>query len=164
MLTMAAALTAGLLSSVAFAAPGNNNGHGNDDQMIPPGQAQQHGNQGHDNKSHAQGNQGHAKEVSHAKPDQKNSYFHQHGYTKLDIPKSAYPPPGQCRVWYPGRAESKQPGFSNCNAKVPAGAWMMRHPSNNSDITISVYGQSGISAQGVFSLDNGTLLQVLLSP
>jgi hypothetical protein len=28
-----------------------------------------------------------------------NSYFHQHGYTR--IPNGHLPPPGECRIWWP---------------------------------------------------------------
>ena len=32
----------------------------------------------------------------------------------LDIPRQYYPPPGQCRVWYPNRAPEHQPHPGPC--------------------------------------------------
>ena len=52
------------------------------------------------------------KEEKHGKRDWKDdkqehrygsgrTYFHEHGYTRLNIPRGHYPPPGECRIWYP---------------------------------------------------------------
>jgi hypothetical protein len=39
------------------------------------------------------------------------------------------PPPGQCRVWYPGRPPGHQPPPGNCRAlrhHMPSGTWLVR--------------------------------------
>ncbi len=47
--------------------------------------------------------------------------------TLSDLPGNAFPPAGQCRVWYPDRAPGKQPKAAPCkNIKnVPAGAFLL---------------------------------------
>ncbi|MCI0409020.1 MAG: hypothetical protein L0191_10725 [Acidobacteria bacterium] len=62
------------------------------------------------------------------------SYFHEHGYTQLDIPPGHYPPPGECRIWYPDRPPGHQPPPGNCHqfrTQVPLGALLIRHPDND---------------------------------
>lgn len=44
------------------------------------------------------------------------------------IPRGHRPPPGQCRIWFPGRAPGKQPPPGDCRQlrqRVPAGAWLI---------------------------------------
>lgn len=36
----------------------------------------------------------------------------------LDIPPGHYPPPGHCRVWYPGRPPGQQPPPVRCHGLV----------------------------------------------
>lgn len=69
------------------------------------------------------------------------SYFQEHGYTRLDIPPGHYPPPGECRVWYPDRPPGHQPPPVKCrNAAVPPGAWLIRHPADRPDhVHVVVY-------------------------
>lgn len=58
----------------------------------------------------------------------KGSYFHERGYTCLDIPKGHYPPPGECRIWYPGRPAGQQPPPGECSrlrAEIPSGSPML---------------------------------------
>lgn len=62
---------------------------------------------------------------------QGDSYFHRNGYDRLSIPKGHYPPPGECRAWYPDRPAGHQPPPQKCGAPVPAGAWLIEHPRNN---------------------------------
>jgi len=60
------------------------------------------------------------------------AYFHEHGYTNLRIPEGHLPPPGECRVWYPGRPPGQQPPPVKCaSAQVPPGAWLMRRPRDD---------------------------------
>lgn len=42
--------------------------------------------------------------------------------TGIDIPPGHRPPPGQCRVWYPGRPPGQQPPPRDCDVTVPPGA------------------------------------------
>lgn len=42
--------------------------------------------------------------------------------TDIDIPPGHRPPPGQCRVWYPGRPPGQQPPPGDCDVTVPADA------------------------------------------
>lgn len=44
------------------------------------------------------------------------------------IPRGHLPPPGQCRIWFPGRSPGKQPPPGDCRQlrhRVPAGAWLI---------------------------------------
>ena len=44
------------------------------------------------------------------------------------IPRGHRPPPGQCRIWFPGRPPGKQPPPGDCRLlrqRVPAGAWLV---------------------------------------
>ena len=40
----------------------------------------------------------------------------------LGIPEGHRPPPGSCRVWYPGLPPGQQPPPGPCDVRVPAGA------------------------------------------
>ena len=47
----------------------------------------------------------------------------------LDIPGGHRPPPGQCRIWFPGRSPGHQPPAGDCDelaADVPEGACLVR--------------------------------------
>lgn len=49
------------------------------------------------------------------------------GYDRgFSIPPGHRPPPGSCRVWYPGLPPGQQPPPGSCYAYVPAGAVMVR--------------------------------------
>lgn len=46
----------------------------------------------------------------------------------LGVPKGHYPPPGECRVWYPGREPGQQPPPARCErliGRVPYGAFIL---------------------------------------
>lgn len=50
------------------------------------------------------------------------------GPRSLRVPPGHYPPPGQCRVWHPGRPPGQQPPPANCASlagRVPAGAFLL---------------------------------------
>ncbi len=49
----------------------------------------------------------------------------------LGIPPGHLPPPGQCRVWMPGKAPGHQArprGCANIEAFAPAGSWIVYRP------------------------------------
>lgn len=89
----------------------------------------------------------------------RDSYFHKNGYTHLNIPKGHYPPPGQCRIWYPDKPPGHQPPPGNCRqlrSSVPPGAWIIRRPhSDSGHIHVDVYDQQRrgrIMVSGMFDL------------
>ncbi len=46
----------------------------------------------------------------------------------LGIPPGHLPPPGECRIWYPGRPPGQQPPPGRCAKlfrELPAGAWLI---------------------------------------
>ncbi|MCI0331474.1 MAG: hypothetical protein L0196_11120 [candidate division Zixibacteria bacterium] len=46
----------------------------------------------------------------------------------LGIPPGHLPPPGECRIWYPGRPPGHQPPPGRCGKlarELPAGAWLV---------------------------------------
>lgn len=46
-----------------------------------------------------------------------------------ELPKGQLPPPGLCRIWFPGRPPGQQPAPGRCRElrrQVPAGAWLVR--------------------------------------
>lgn len=52
-------------------------------------------------------------------PRRSYGYAEPRGY---DIPPGHYPPPGECRVWFPDRPPGQQPPPGSCNVRVPRGA------------------------------------------
>lgn len=74
-----------------------------------------------------------------------DSWFHRNGYAQLDIPAGHYPPPGECRVWLPGRPPGQQPPPGDCTRlqyEVPAGGWLIGHPgSDPGRVEVAVYDQ-----------------------
>ena len=95
------------------------------------------------------------------------SYFHQHGYTHLDIPPGHLPPPGACRIWYPGQPPGHQPPPAPCGHlrhRVPAGAWLIQRPEDTpAYVDIEAYDTSrpGIVLDiGVFEVHTGAFIRV----
>lgn len=46
------------------------------------------------------------------------------------IAQGHLPPPGKCRIWFPGRAPGRQPDPGDCRElshRVPRGAWLVGH-------------------------------------
>jgi hypothetical protein len=51
-----------------------------------------------------------------------------HPSESAKIPKGHMPPPGKCRIWYPGRPPGHQPPPGDCGKlkyQVPRGAWLI---------------------------------------
>src|SRR5687767_7548713 len=50
----------------------------------------------------------------------------------LGIPPGHLPPPGECRIWYPGRPPAHQPPPLSCadaGVRAPAGSWVLYRPA-----------------------------------
>jgi hypothetical protein len=50
----------------------------------------------------------------------------------VQIPPGKMPPPGSCRIWYPGRPAGQQPPPGRCDelrGRVPPDAWLLYRPT-----------------------------------
>lgn len=50
----------------------------------------------------------------------------------VDIPPGHMPPPGSCRIWYPGEPPGQQPPPGDCaelEREAPRGAWVLYRPN-----------------------------------
>ena len=97
-----------------------------------------------------------------------HSYFQRHGYNRLDIPKGHYPPPGECRVWFPDRPAGQQSPPGNCDQlrrRVPAGAWLIQHPGDDlNHVQVVVFDEhrpGNISVVGEFEIGSGNFVRVV---
>jgi hypothetical protein len=55
-------------------------------------------------------------------------YGHNPGYRAPAIPEGHMPPPGECRIWYPGLEPGQQPPPGPCGQlrhQVPPGAYLI---------------------------------------
>jgi hypothetical protein len=55
----------------------------------------------------------------------------------LSVPPGQLPPPGLCRVWFPGRPPGRQPKARPCSeveSVAPAGAWVLYRPSQDQKV------------------------------
>jgi hypothetical protein len=61
-------------------------------------------------------------------------------YRTLNIPNGHLPPPGSCRVWYPGKPPGQQPPPSSCSQALrdlKPGAWIItRLESDNKKLEV----------------------------
>jgi hypothetical protein len=51
-------------------------------------------------------------------------------FEEMGIPKGHLPPPGECKVWFPGRPAGQQPPPQSCSSAIlnrPPGAWIVTH-------------------------------------
>jgi hypothetical protein len=100
-----------------------------------------------------------------ASQDSRNSYFHQRGYTRLNIPKGHYPPHGECRIWFPDRPPGQQPPPGRCD-RVPPGAWLIRHPHDDVEhVHVIVYDERRprtILAVGQFKIGSGVFVRIVV--
>lgn len=89
----------------------------------------------------------------------------EHGYTRLSIPPGHYPPPGECRIWYPDRPPGHQPPPGEC-FPVPPGAWLIRHPDDlPGHVHVTVYEPhhpGTILVVGEFAIGSGAFVRVIL--
>ena len=107
----------------------------------------------------------HRKEGRHGQDEGRGSYFHEHGYTRLHIPPGHYPPPGECRLWYPDRPPGHQPPPGKCSP-VPHGAWVIRQPHDHpGHVHVIVYEPqrpSTVLVVGEFEIASGVFVRVIL--
>lgn len=57
----------------------------------------------------------------------------------LGIPKGHLPPPGECKVWFPGKPPGHQPPPQSCASAVrnaPPGAWVITHEGSRYKVSI----------------------------
>lgn len=94
------------------------------------------------------------------------SYFHDRGYTNLRIPEGHLPPPGECRIWYPGKPPGQQPPPVKCDrasGHVPQGAWLMRRPKDDRrHVNVHVYDERSpgvVISIGVFMAETGAFVR-----
>jgi hypothetical protein len=95
-----------------------------------------------------------------------DTYFYDHGYTTLNIPEGHLPPPGECRLWFPGQPPGHQPPPDKCGywrAHVPAGAWLIHRPKDEPTyVDVSVYDayRPGIVITiGIFAVDTSAFMR-----
>lgn len=97
--------------------------------------------------------------------DDRGAYFYQHGYTHLDIPPGHYPPPGECRIWYPDRPTGQQPPPGDCH-HVPPGAWVIQHPRDlPGRVHVNVYEPrypGRIHVIGEFDIGTGQFIRIIM--
>lgn len=64
-------------------------------------------------------------------------------HNPLRIPPGHLPPPGSCRIWFPGTPPGKQPPPGDCATlahEVPRGAWLLHRPASDpAFVEVSVY-------------------------
>lgn len=108
-------------------------------------------------------------EWRYPRDDKRGSYFRERGYAHLSIPKGHYPPPGECRVWFPDRPPGQQPPPGNCRDlryEVPPGAWLIRHPEDDPEHAhVIVYDERSrgtILVVGEFEIASGVFVRVVL--
>lgn len=59
------------------------------------------------------------------------------GAETLAVPPGQLPPPGECRLWFPGRPPGRQPKPRSCpdvESSAPAGAWVLYRPSQDRNV------------------------------
>lgn len=98
--------------------------------------------------------------------DGEESYFLRQGYSRLDIPQGHYPPPGECRIWFPDRPAGHQPPPRKNCSQVPSGAWVIYHPADDPNhVQVTAYEvetPGEIIAVGEYSIDTGLFVRVIL--
>lgn len=93
-----------------------------------------------------------------------DDYFHRHGHTR--IPNGHLPPPGECRIWYPGRPAGHQPPPFKCgqaHASVEPGGWYMKPGPRAQEVEVVVYDaqRPGVVVDiGVFDARTGSMIRV----
>jgi hypothetical protein len=63
--------------------------------------------------------------------EERHAYRDRDRVGPLGIPEGHLPPPGECRVWYPGEPAGQQPPPQQCGdaeASAPPGTWVLYRP------------------------------------
>ena len=64
-------------------------------------------------------------------------------HASLKIPPGHLPPPGSCRIWFPGAPPGQQPRPGDCEVlarDIPPGAWLLYRPTDGPRyVDVSVY-------------------------
>lgn len=83
----------------------------------------------------------------------------------LGIPEGHLPPPGECRVWYPGRPAGQQPAPEGCGgaeADAPPGSWVLYRPPDDVRVVharVMDPERSGVVVRiSIFDAEKGTYL------
>jgi hypothetical protein len=83
----------------------------------------------------------------------------------LGIPEGHLPPPGECRVWYPGRPAGQQPSTGDCaeaERSAPAGTWVLYRPPEDKRVVharvVDPVRQGVIIRIDLFDAERGTYL------
>ncbi len=82
----------------------------------------------------------------------------------LGIPRGHLPPPGECRIWYPGEPPGQQPPPLPCRdamASAPPGSWVLYRPQRE-EVHARVVDQrrAGVIVQvRVYAAENGRYLR-----
>jgi len=74
-------------------------------------------------------------EKDHRKGEDGRSY----PFGDLGIPKGHLPPPGECKVWFPGKPAGHQPPPQSCASAMrsaPLGAWVITHEGSRYRVNI----------------------------
>lgn len=81
--------------------------------------------------------------LEYRRPAQNRDYAPPAQHASLKVPPGHLPPPGSCRIWYPGTPPGKQPPPGDCAVlarKVPPGAWLLsRGTVEPGYVDVSVY-------------------------
>ncbi|WP_448871276.1 hypothetical protein [Desulfobulbus propionicus] len=119
-----------------------------------------------DRKEYRRDKEKHAHDSSKDQPDRRRSYLHDHGYSRLNIPPGHYPPPGECRLWYPDRPAGHQPPPFQCGNPVPRGAWLIQNPGDvPNHVRVTAYDLAvpgRILEVGEYDIGTGGLIRVLV--
>ena len=85
---------------------------------------------------------------------------------RLGIPPGHLPPPGQCRIWMPGRPPGHQPRPGRCSSlekEVPTGAWLVYRPTRDrKHVEVSVYDRTRprlVVAVGIYEANTGRFVE-----
>lgn len=60
-------------------------------------------------------------------------------FSRLGIPKGHLPPPGECKIWIPGRPPGQQGPPQSCSSALrnaPLGAWVITHEGGRYKVNI----------------------------
>jgi hypothetical protein len=87
---------------------------------------------------------------------------------RINIPPGHYPPPGECRIWFPDRPAGHQPPPGKCEdlrTQVPPGAWLIRHPEDDPrHVHINVYDEhrpETVRVIGEFDIGSGAFVRIV---